>query len=166
MEPCLGGEETNELPSPAGRGNARRDGLAPGCKLEFRSGEPTWPKAETLGSDPDSVPSLFERCFPQRDWNLDGDEVAPDGEPTLTSDMVGEAPSLENEARCESERPSLSPWSREKRRIFSCSVSKSLSELGIRSSSNVPISSESSQSSWTGGRAPTLADIMPLLGFI
>lgn len=91
------------------------------------------------------------------DWNREGED------PALMSDAVGEAPSLENEVRCESELPS-SPWSRENRRIFSWGVSRSLRELGIRSSSNFPRFSSSSQSSFkaSGGRAPTLEDIMPL----
>jgi hypothetical protein len=77
------------------------------------------------------------------------------------SDAVGEAPSLDCEVRCDSEF-SFSLWSREKRRIFSWGVSKSLSELGSKSSSNLPIMSVSSQSSSLYvGRAPTLEDIMP-----
>jgi hypothetical protein len=114
--------------------------------------------------EPDSIPPSFAwRGFAHSDENREGDEAMPDGDPTFMSDMEGDAPSLENEALCESE-PSLSPWSREKRRIFSCGVSRSLSELGNMSSSNFPISSASSQSSWMGGWAPTLADITLLRG--
>jgi hypothetical protein len=42
MEAWRGGEETNGLVSPdVGRFMARNEGLAPGCKLELRSGDPT-----------------------------------------------------------------------------------------------------------------------------
>src|SRR5690242_21938959 len=59
----------------------------------------------------------------------------------------------------EKELLSLSAWSREKRRIFSCGVSRSLSEWGSRSSSNLPIMSASSHSSsLKTGRAPTLLE--------
>jgi hypothetical protein len=88
--------------------------------------------------------------------------VAPFGDPILRSDAVGEAPNRDKEARCENELESISAWSREKRRIFSCGVSRSLSELGSKSSSNFPIMSESSHSSsLNAGRAPTLEDMMP-----
>ena len=79
----------------------------------------------------------------------------------MRSEVVGETPSRDSEARCGKEL-SFSPWSREKRRIFSCGVSRSLSELGSRSSSNLPIMSVSSQSSsLKAGRAPRLDDMMP-----
>lgn len=158
-----GGDETKGLVSPdTGRFIARSEGLAPGCKLELRRGDPTWPKADAPG-DPDSKPPLYAGCdLPQRDWNREGEDVAPFGDPILRSDAVGDAPSLDMEARCENEFASISAWSREKRRIFSCGVSRSLSEFGSKSSSNLPIMSESSHSSslYTG-RAPTLEDMMP-----
>jgi hypothetical protein len=142
---------------------ARSEGLAPGCKLELRSGDPTWPKAEAPG-EPDSKPPLYAGCdLPHRDWKREGDAVDAFGDPILRSDAVGDAPSRDMEARCEKEFWSISPWSREKRRICSCGVSKSLSEFGSKSSSNLPpIMSESSHSSslYTG-RAPTLEDMMP-----
>lgn len=69
-----GGDETKGLLSPdVGRFMARKDGLAPGCKLEFRSGDPTCPKAEAPG-EPDSNPVSCEgRDFPHSDWNREGD---------------------------------------------------------------------------------------------
>jgi hypothetical protein len=91
------------------------------------------------------------------DWKRDGEAVAADGDPYLRSDAVGETPNLDCDVRL-----SLSPWSREKRRIFSCGVRRSLSELGSRSSSNLPIMSVSSHSSSLYvGRAPTLDDMIP-----
>lgn len=98
MEVCRGGDETKGLASPeAGRFIARSDGLAPGWKLELRSGEPTWPNADAPG-DPDSNPPLCAGCdLPHKDWNREGDEVAPEGEPNFKSDAVGEAPSRDRE---------------------------------------------------------------------
>jgi hypothetical protein len=156
IEACRGGEETNEFASFCGRVMARSEGLAPGCKVELRSGEPTCPNCEP--TEPDSKAVSCVGLLPQIDWNREGDD------PGFASDAVGEAPSLEKEARCESELPSLSPWSRENRRIFSCGVSRSFSELGSRSSSNFPRFSRSSHSSFmaSGGLAPTLEDMMPL----
>lgn len=111
MEACRGGEEMNGFAwSLVGRETARRDGLAPGCRLEFRRGEPTWPNAEAPGSEPDSnPPSCDGRDLPHRDWKREGDDATPEGDPILTSEAVGEAPSLESEFLCESEFPSLSP---------------------------------------------------------
>lgn len=110
MEAWRGGEETKGLMSPdVGRFMARREGLAPGWRLELRRGEPTWPNAEAPGSEPDSKPSCMGRDLPHRDWNRDGDAVAADGDPYLVSDAVGEAPSLDMEACCEKELLSLSP---------------------------------------------------------
>ena len=135
---------------------ARNEGLAPGWRLEFRSGDPTCPNADCPGNEPDSKFASYvgPRGFPHIDWKRDGDAATAPGDPYLKSDAVGETPSLACEA--------LSPWSREKRRSFSWGVSKSLSELGNRSSSNFPIMSVSSHSSSLYvGRAPTLEDMIP-----
>lgn len=99
IEACRGGEEMNGFAcSFVGRETARRDGLAPECKLEFRSGEPTWPNADAAGSEPDSnPPSCCGRDFPHNDWNREGEDATPPGDPTLTSDAVGEAPNRDSE---------------------------------------------------------------------
>lgn len=38
---------------------ARSEGLAPGWRLELRSGEPTWPKADCPGNEPVSNPVSY-----------------------------------------------------------------------------------------------------------
>ena len=126
---------------------ARRDGDAPGWRLELRSGEPTWPNAEAPGREPDSKLSVMGRDLPHSDWKREGDPVATDGEPYLVSDAVGEAPRRDMDACCENELLSLSPWSREKRRHLACGVRRSLKECLSRSSSDLPIISVSSHSS-------------------
>lgn len=81
MEAWRGGDETKGLVSPEeGRLRARREGEAPGCRLELRRGEPTWPKAEAPG-EPDSSESGMGRDLPQSDWKREGDAVAAEGEP-------------------------------------------------------------------------------------
>lgn len=109
MEAWRGGEDTKGLVSPeVGRFMARREGLAPGWRVELRSGDPTWPNADAPG-EPDSKPPLVEDCgLPHSDWNREGDAVAALGEPILKSEAVGDAPSLDSEVRCESEFPSKS----------------------------------------------------------
>ena len=100
IEAWRGGEDTNGLASPdVGRVMARREGLAPGWRLELRRGDPTCPNADAPG-DPDSKPPLYVGCdLPHRDENREGDEVAPFGEPIFKSEAVGEAPSRDMEAR-------------------------------------------------------------------
>lgn len=159
IEVWRGGEETNGLMSPdVGRFSARNEGLAPGCRLELRRGDPTWPNADAPG-DPDSKPPLDVGWdLPHKDWNRDGEDATPGGDPKAD----GEAPSRDMEGWFVNEVPSASLWSREKRRIFSCGVSRSLREPGSRSSSNFPIMSASSHSSSLYvGRAPTLDDMTP-----
>jgi hypothetical protein len=57
MEAWRGGEARYGLMSPVvGRFMARSEGLAPGWRLEIRSGELTCPKADWPGSEPDSNP--------------------------------------------------------------------------------------------------------------
>jgi hypothetical protein len=153
MEAWRGGDARYGLKSPVvGRFIARNEGLAPGWRLEFRSGDPTCPNADCPGSEPDSklLSYVGPRGFPHIDWKREGDAAAAPGDPYLRSDAVGETPSLDWEA--------LSLWSREKRRSFSWGVSRSLSEFGSRSSSNFPTMSVSSL---YVGRAPTLEDIIP-----
>jgi hypothetical protein len=49
MELCRGGDETygDESPEMLVRAIDRELGLAPAWRVEFRSGEPTWPKLDT-----------------------------------------------------------------------------------------------------------------------
>ena len=57
IEAWRGGEARYGLMSPVvGRFMARSEGLAPGWRLELRRGEPTCPKADWPGSEPDSNP--------------------------------------------------------------------------------------------------------------
>lgn len=101
MEDCRGGDETNGLMSPeVVRFIARSEGLAPGCRLEFRSGDPTCPNADCPGAEPDSNPlSYVGRDLPHKDWKREGDAAAVDGDPILPSDAKGDAPNLERDAR-------------------------------------------------------------------
>lgn len=64
--------------------DARRRGLAPGCKEELRRGEPTWPKAEPVGA---WLFSSSRFCRAKRAPNRDG--LAVPGEPTLLDDSAG-----------------------------------------------------------------------------
>jgi len=102
IEAWRGGEETKGLVSPeVGRFIARRDGDAPGWRLELRRGEPTWPNAEAPGREPDSK-LLVDGCvLLHSDWKREGDPVATDGDPYRTSEGVGEAPSRDMDIGCE-----------------------------------------------------------------
>lgn len=95
--------------------DARRRGLALGCRDEFRRGEPTWPKTEPVGA---WLFSSSRFCRAKSAPNREG--LAVPGEPTLLDDSAGVPKPLELSRRTPGSCSVL-----DSRRVFSCGVSRS-----------------------------------------